>query len=315
MKKQWFFLVNPFLRAIFSYLLGVRVSQLHDAALNAASADPDIAALYQKYHPIHKAYVAAHDDWWAQGGTQKSETLNLKQLLKLCQGSKSKFWESSVSIVYAPGTVEYTAVLPNKRKPFRARKQSAQISAVEAFSIALAAYPLLAAVKTDVDAFITLINAANTTQKGSKTTTKSKSTAMETAFVNMCEAQYSNLGALIAKYYKTPLVIKQYFDMPVLHRADQVLFHGHAPINKNYFIVKHTLGAADQVKLTNLGNTDLKFYLSDKKTGAPGAIAVTVIKGTNITVTAADLGGTALTYLMVHNVDVLVKGEYMVEFL
>ena len=315
MKKQWSFLINPFLKALFSYLMGVRASILHDAALFSGIADPEINTLYLAYHPVHTAYVEAYDNWFAHGGTQKSDTLSLTQLLSLSKGAKSKAWEAAVTLIYAPGSVEYIAVLPKGRKPFRAGKQTAKIAAVAAFSIALADYPLLAAIKTDVDAFLVQLNDANTKQKGSKTTTKSMSSAMEKAFNDMCDAQYGDLGFLIWKFRKTPLLVKKYFDMPLLHQADQVLFHGHAPINKNYFIVKHTAGIADKYKFTNLGVTEVIFYVTDSKTGVMGHIFITVAVGANITVLASDLGLLTLPYLMVNNPDLINKGEYMVEFL
>jgi len=314
-KRQWSYLVNPFFMAIFSYLMGVRASILHDAALFAGIADPEINTLYLAYHPTHMAYVGAYDNWFAHGGTQKSDTLSLTQLLKLSAGSKSKAWEAALTLIYAVGTTEHTAVLPNGRKPFRAKKQTAKIAAVSAFSIALADYPLLAAIKADVDAFLVQLNDANTKQKGSKTTTQSMSSAMEKAFNEMCEAQYGDLGILIGKFKKTPLLVKKYFDMPLLHQADQVLFHGHAPINKNYFIVKHTASIADKYKFTNLGVTELIFYVADSKTGVMGAIIIRLDVGANITVLASDMGLLTLPFLMVNNPDLINKGEYMVEFL
>lgn len=316
MKRSWSYLVNPFLVATDnSFRMAVRISTYHDSALNAASADPFIAGLYATFHPLHKDLANAYTAYQAQTGTQEGDSLNLRQLFRLEAYSKINAWEAAIQVVYAKDTPKFKSLLPNGHAPFQTGTQTQRISAVQSLSNAIGADPLLAAVKADVDAFYLLLDNANTTQKGSKSTTGTLSDEVENARYKMCIAQYANLGALIQQYADATSPIEQYFDEQAIRNAQQVLFEGNVKQNDVHTIVKHTFAAYDQLKLENPGVTGLKFYLAAVKGAHAGAVAVTLAAGTQQTVAASALGDVANPYLMASNADLINKGKFTVEML
>ena len=314
--KPWSFTQNPILHATEnSFQLGMEISTYHDSALNAAKADPFILAMYNSYHPLHLAYKSAYEARVAQGGLQQGETLNLSQLLQLLAGTKIKAWDIAIQNVYAQNTTQYTKLLPNHRTPFQAGSQQSRINAVNGLSIAIGSVAVLAAVKNDVDAFYKQLDLALTTQKGSKTNTATMSGNLETARVNFCVAQYSNIGAFIQKYAATPEKINLYFDLVGIRNGHQSVFTGLVATQSAYTIVKHTFGATDQINLLNSGTTQLKFYLAQTKDANPPAAVVTLEPSTQQTIDASALGNIANSFLMVYNADANMKGEFSVEIL
>ncbi len=314
--KAWSFTQNPILHATDgSYQLGMQLSTFHDSALNAAKTDPFILPLYNSYHPLHLAYKSAYEAWVAQGGLQQGETLNLSQLLLLLSNTKIKAWDIAIQNVYAQNTTQYTKLLPNRRTPFQTGSQQNKINAVNGLSIAIGGNTALATVKMDVDAFYKQLDLALTTQKGSKSNTATMSGNLETARVNFCIGQYSNIGAFIQKYAATPEKINQFFDLQGIRNGHQTLFTGLVATQAAYTIVKHTFGATDQLNLLNSGTTQLKFYLSQTKDANPPAAVVTLEPSTQQTIDASALGNIANSFLMVYNADANMKGEFSVEIL
>lgn len=316
MLRPWIYLENPMLNATAnSYLLAMRISTLHDGALKAASdtLDPFFVAMYAFYHPLHVDYQRKYDAWVAQGGLQQGETLNITQLLKLESGTKARVWDNGIQAVYDISTTKYKGIFPNHREPFQNGTQTQRIDAVKALSTAIGTDPLLATVKSDVDAFYTLINTAIAAQKGAISMTGTDSDAVETTRVNMCVGQYADLGGLIQHFASKPELINQYFDLAALRNPTQVFFTGHVKAQKVHTIMKHTFGAADHVKLENPGTTELHFYSSGTKNAQQGTTFITVLAGKEVTVLASQLGALTDPYMMVFNPDDSAEGEFTVE--
>jgi hypothetical protein len=311
--KTWSPLQNPFLSATEkSFLNAMGISTYHDSALSASKSDPFFLGLYNFYHPIHLSYKTAYDNWIQQGGKQQGDTLNLTQLLRLLSNTKIRQWDIKIQNQYAINTPAYTRLLPDRRKPFQSGSQIERIQAVQVLSQAIDTDESLATVKTDVDNFNTLIQSALLAQKESKTNTRNESSNVDMARVAMCNAQYSNLGAMIQKFYETPEKAEAYFDLVAIRRSQQTVFTGHVKAGGVYTILRHTFDDTDEITLTNPGNVPLKFYLAPFKDSQPNGIFVTLGTG-NKTVLANELGNLNDTCLMVLNTDPLHIGEFMVE--
>ena len=194
------------------------------------------------------------------------------------------------------------------------RKELERVHAVKALMDAMGTDTALTAVKTDINTFYTLLDAAFTTQKGGDSSSKSKSDELEAGKVAMCVAQYANLGSLISKYAATPERIEQFFDMALIRNPDQVLFTGHLNAGEVYTIVKHTFDESDEVILSNPGLTPLKFYLSETQNAQPNGTAITLANGKQ-TVLASSLGQLTDTYLTVFNTSTIQTGEFSIEIL
>jgi hypothetical protein len=306
---------NPFLSVTEnSFLNALKLSTFHDNALSANKSDPVFAALYLAYHILHLAFVADYNAWVLQGGKQHGKTLTLQQLLQLLESTKIQQWDVSVQNIYPKSTNEYKIIFPRHHKPFQSGTQIEIISALNVLSGALASDTKLAAIKTDVDNFIILLEGGHSTQKESQDTTKTMVSTLEASRIAICIAMYANLGALIQKFAATPEKVLQFFDMTILERTSQSFFTGHLKASEVYTIVKHTFGADDKIYLSNEGTTTLKFYLSNTKDALPSTLSVTLASG-NQTILANTLGALTDTYLTVQNTSTTQMGSFEIEIL
>ena len=315
MKRAWIFFENPIDNATRnSNVLGVRISNFHDSALQEAAAVAFFNTLYSVYHPIHLVFIAAYNAWASQGDNKQGETLNLKQLLELLSSTKIDFWDSAIKVVYASTTPRYKALLTKGHKPFQTSSQSNRILAVKTLSDNIGADAALATVKADVDAFYTLINNANSTQKGSKSNTTILSQNLEAARIMMCVAQYANLGLLINHFAATPLNCEPFFDLEALRESKQIIFTGHVSATKTHLIVKRTFAINTHLALKNTGNASLTFFFAATKDATNATIMQQVNPHSEFTINTTTIGNTTTNhFLLVMNTDAPIRGEYEVE--
>jgi hypothetical protein len=313
--RTWQYLQNPFLNATEdNFLSAMEICTYHEGALAVVKDDPFISPLYTRFHPLYLGYKTAYDNRFAQGGIQRSETLNVEQLLRLLLSSKIRQWDIRIQNVYPLDTVGYKRLLPNRRQPFQHGTQTERITAVKALTQNMGTDTKLAEVKTDIDTFYDQIDKALISQKGSLSSTKDKSSELETNRVAMSVGMYANLGTFIDKYAATPEKIEKFFDLETIRNIQQVVFTGTLKPGEVYNIVKHTFGVDDEVLLFNPGTAPLKFYLSNLPDAKSGDTAVTVVSGEQV-VKASALGSLNNAYLTVCNADPALEGQFKLEIL
>jgi hypothetical protein len=304
-KRPWMYIQNPFLTATnYNYRLAVTISTYTDAALNAAKADAAILALYTPYHALHQSLVVAYDTWLAQAGSQQGSTLNLTQLLDQAT-AKINDWDLAIQNVYRRGTPQYKALLPSGHTPFQRGSQTSRMATFKALSINLTGIAALATTKTAVDAYYTLLDTANTTQKGSKTTTNSYSANVEAARLAACDGLYSVLGGLMQRYNTHLPKIGDFIDLENIRTGEQTDFTGHTMGGQTTKIAKRTLEDVQSIRLINLGNVKIQFYLATNPTDTVDSKFIIVNPYEDITVIASDLGDVVSQhYLMIYNMEV-----------
>jgi hypothetical protein len=312
-KRAWIYIQNPFATATqANYRLAVTVSTYTDAALNAARADAAILALYTPYHTLHQALVSAYDTWLAQANSQQGNTLNLTQLLDQST-AKINDWDLAIQNVYRRGTPQYKAILPNGHAPFQQGSQTSRMAAFKALGINLAGIAALATTKTAVDAYYTLLDTANTTQKGSKTTTNSYSTAVEAARLAACDGLYVVLGGLMQKFYADTSRIGDFMDLENIRSGEQTDFTGHTLGSQTSKIAKRTLADNQAIRLINLGNVKVQFYLATNPKDAIGSQFVMVNPYEDVSIIASELGDViGQHYLMIRNMEANVTAQWEV---
>ena len=303
-KRPWIFIQNPFYNVTRdNYRLAVTISTYTDAALNAAKADAAILALYTPYHTLHLAYVAAYDSWIAQANSQQGNTLSLTQLLDQST-AKINDWDLAIQNVYRRDTPQYKSILPNGHGPFQKGTQTSRIAAIKALSINLNGISALATTKAAVDAYYTLLDTANTAQKGSKTTTNSFSSNVEAARIAACDGLYLVLGGLMQKYNTNTAKIADYMDLENIRSGEQTIFTGHTMSNQTSKIAKRTLADNQSIRLINTGSVKVQFYLATNPADALGSKSIIVNPFEDKTVIADDLGDVDTQhFLMVNNME------------
>jgi hypothetical protein len=315
MEIIWSFIRNVFeIVTNGSYRLANRINNWHLNALLAQIAVPFFEGLYNAYKPISNNFVSAYTKWKNALAIQKAATATLKELLGDLSKTKARAWIAAVEVVYPKGSADYIKLIPNGSKPFQSGSQDDRISAVRTLYFAIGADTSLATLKTDVENTLTLIEGADTAQLAALNEVALLSDMVESTRVEMCIAQYGNLGLLMHHFKKEPDNVAAFFDLKAIRRGLQVLFTGLVAKLKKKMLVQRTFEADEKLKIENEGITNLVFYLSNNKTGNPGTLSITVLAGENIQVNASELGDVAtMHFLMVYNPDTINQGEFTVE--
>jgi hypothetical protein len=311
MKKSWVFTNNPFLTAtIGSYPNAYQISVFHLSALNAAKTDPFFAALLATYQPTHDAFVAAYNQWTLQAGLQQGQTETMKQLFKDLNVN-IKTWDVAIQNVYPDSTPTYKGLLPHKRVPFQSGTQNDRLTAIQNLIDAIGSDTNLSKLKTTITAFQTTIVAAIGKQKTALQKTVLDSDDVETSRIAICIAQYANLGAMMLQFATTPEVIEPYFDLKNIRQEIQTVFTKELKPSEVYFIAKRSFKADDVLEFDNIGNTEILFYIADKKDATTGTVIINVPAGENKSVVASELGDiNNLHFLLAKNSDAAIKGSF-----
>lgn len=268
----WHYLSNQFLTVTErNYKKAYELSVFHDSALAQAvkdnSKDPDYTFLYNRYHPVHLAYVAAYTQWDSAGGNRQGETLNVSQLLALLP-SKLDDWDPAVQIVYKKNTPGFKKIFPNKRKPFNSGTIDQRIAAVNTLAENIGDDPKLVDTKTGVTDFYTLLSTARGTQDGSKSTTDTRSKEVNAARIPAMQLQYAATGFFMNKFYENPEMATAYFDVQLLRDIEQSIFTGTAKPNVIVDVFTHTFSASDEVRIKATGKEGFTTYLTNQ----PGTV-------------------------------------------
>jgi len=261
----------------------MRISTYPDSELFAQlGTNPVIDAAYAAYHPKHLAYKAKYDEWIAQGGMQKGQSLNLKQLLLLLSQTQVDLWETKIKLVYNKTTPRFTELFPKGHSPFQKGKQTTRIAAVQALVIAIGSDVVLATVKTEVETFYTMLDIANNTQKGSKGKTKGKSNDLENARLAMCVAQFANLGSLINLHAEKPTDLEKYFDLEAIRNHKQLIYTSHLAPDAEETLIEHTFEAGSTITVSVLNNANIRILLSSHKDVYEGNMVEVLANSTKI---------------------------------
>ena len=317
MLRPWIFLINPILTATEdSNVLGIRISNFHDGALFNNAGNPFIAGLYSTYHPIHQTYVTAFSTNKSKEGLQIGATNSFNLLITQLGNEKINAYDASIAVVYAKGTPQYMALLPNGHSPFQTGTQEERIASLVTLSLSIGTDASLETVQEAIDAFVLLLKNADTAQKSAFNAVVNAANALETARVAMANEQYANLGALMRQFKTNPTLAAGYFDLVSIRKGKQIFYQNSVKKNSKKFIVQRTLLATDEIELSNIGTTILRFYLSDRKTGAISRTYIELAPDEVKTVSASELGDVTLQhFLMVFNPDLINTGNFTVEFL
>jgi hypothetical protein len=304
MEAPWHYIIDQFVTSTEgNYKKTLKLSNYHHSYLNTMQinypTDPDWSTLYNRYDPFHQAYESAYSNWKATGGTQKGQTANVDQLLKLLTARVAN-WDIQVQNVpnFQKGMPGYIELFPQGRKTFSRGGKIERIKAVETLGKKLLNLPQFVALGGMVSAYHTQLNAANDTQESSKGLTKAMSTEVEIRRVETMTEQYRNLGFLINKSAEHPERIAPFFDLNVLRESNQVMFTGTLDPQETEAVLIHTFLADDELVLSIKGDpaipagTMVQFYLVPVAGGVNGTPVSVEANGAPLTITAADFGVT-----------------------
>lgn len=276
MELAWKYVDNQFvLETAKSYKKAFKMSNYHDSALaKAAASDPIFIPIYNRYHPLHEAFRQKYNEWVSAGGTQESQSLNVKQQLKLAL-EKIDDWDVAIQVLYKKTTVRYKAIFPDGRKPYNRGGVDLRINAFDILSINIGADPALATVKAEVDATYLLLDAARDNQEGAIADTKHGSGNVETARIALMTMQYRDMAWVLDNFYDSRSnLCTDLFDLSTLRGHQQTSFNATLAVSENKPVLTRTFVADDFLRLKVDGPGPVMFYLAST-VGGTDSTAVT----------------------------------------
>jgi hypothetical protein len=215
-RENWNTLGNIFeVKTRKSFKKAFVFSERHYTALHGQNSDAYVANVFNgfvtPYDNFHQAYARWNSHTALLGGAVQdlNETL-------LTINPKLKEWEGKIFSNYPEGSEEATSLFPRKRTPFYKGNYTVRTQAVMVLAKSLEQYPLLATVKTDVDAFHTLLYGKLQHKIGLDGLVGKFSKELEQQRKAITTAMYGNLGLLMFHYRDRAQMLKVFFDMGVL---------------------------------------------------------------------------------------------------
>lgn len=127
-------------------------------------------------------------------------------------------------------------------------------------------------------------------------------------------AMYRALGSLMFEFPARPDLIEAYIPVDLMTRSQQVEFTSSrmAPANTTLLFAR-TYEDDEELKVRNLGVTELQVYRAERNGSAPGAVSVVVPPAGEVVVKMQDLG--VGRFYFIRNLDVEREGAYVVTVL
>jgi hypothetical protein len=319
MTKPWHYLENQFLNETEdSFKKAVKLCDYHDHELKRAMdddpLDPDWATLYNRHHPLKIALTNEYNAWKSSGGSQESQTLNVKQLLKLMAG-KVNNWDRRSQDFYADTTPRYKEIWPDLHKPFYGHGIEDRINAVNQLSINIGTDPVMITIKGEVDTYFGQLDTARTVQDGAKGAVKVHSTAVNFARIEAMTMQYGDMGFLMNKFYQNPTLVRVFHDVETLTDPDQTIWRGHLDALEVHPVLIHTFLNDDQMRVKITGDADATVYLATTEGGTDSAGLVITAHHERL-ITISDFGVGSLSthrYLTIVNNSNTTETRFLVE--
>jgi hypothetical protein len=217
MKRQnWNTLGNIFevkTRKSFKKALGI--SAKHYEVLQGQSSDAYVANVFNGFKPSYDNFIAAYNRWKMYTGLFRGAVQDLNETL-LSINPQLKIWQGQIFFHFPEGTSAAKALFPRKRTPFYKGNATVRTQALEVLAKALEEYPVLAAVKTDVETFHAMLHGKVEHKLEMDGLMGKYSKELEQQRKAVTTAMYGNLGLLMFHYRERTRMLKTYFDMGIL---------------------------------------------------------------------------------------------------
>ena len=298
-----------------NYSIASALAKQHVDSLFADSGTVPIALIcYNNVKPKYDIFEAARVTHDSQSGTQGGNVQTFKQMLETMPVDVEA-WQVSIKAVYIEGSPRFKALFPKGKKTLNSGKQQNRLNAVATLITTIGSDANLAAVKITVETFYTALNLAFNTKDTAKESTKTDSTAIETARINLMDEMEGNYGLLINANKTTPTLAAKYFDEVLISNKLQMSFDLKVKTLATKCAIERTYPKplTQQFQITNKTNTVAKVFLSLTRKGLIGLVFVTVPPNSNGIYNLTDMGNNATEkFLNILNTDDKIKANLTV---
>jgi len=267
----WSKTINFFLAIVLRTKVGAKaIFDALDANLHAADADADIMELYLIFHPLCVDMDAKYLVWDSLKSSNLSNTLGVKDLLAELSSTKIRIWDNDIQRIYDITTTRYKALLPHRRTPFQEGKASLKVAAIANLLVAIGSDASLATTKTDVLAFQLQLNTAIATSSSQNTSIGTATTDLQASIIEGAAGMMCVYGGLIKKYYKTLIVVNDFFPVALMKKIMQTDFTATLKKLLPKKLFKRKLEATQYLVGTNLSGNIVLVYFTNGLTKVLG---------------------------------------------
>lgn len=161
--------------------------------------------------------------WDASLGQYKGATQAFHEKLKELAKLKIRQWSAAIQAVYLEKTPEYVALLPDGRAAFALGAYDLRVARVRALATGLGHHPALAALKTDVEAFLAGLDTLRDAQQRAESAVDTLAAALEVQRRSAATTLYENLARFMLHWARTPARVEDAFDMNYLRSGKKRL--------------------------------------------------------------------------------------------
>lgn len=311
-EKPWHYLQNTILIVTAASYRAMMIISKYTLLALLASTNTVIVALGTALQPFYDDFKLKYNAWISQLGTQIGDVDAMYIELQLIRSTKARNWDSRITAVWDITSSLYKAALPDRRKGMQMGSQEDIIAYITNISTKLIGVIALAAVKTDIDAHLTILNNLLTTKDTAKIGTKTSSNEVENSRIILAGELYGVLGQLMYIFRMSPLSVIPFFDISAIRNSEQTLWKRISKPHTTKYVFTRTLLATDTLRLVNSGLEPITFGFVANKTDAmplTGTYTVPALDGE--TVPRADLGPMPNRYMIVQNASGI-KLKYMI---
>lgn len=311
---EWSRTENPFLNATRNnYSLADEVGQDMYDRLSTAE-DPEVQAIGQAIKIPVRNYSEKFDVYFKQTWIESvADTRERRAAMNIVQ-ERMEGWEKHLWVMLngAQQMDLYARLFPEGNYGQYTRGSiKERVDKFEQFArlVSTITLPAAAPLKAEVEGVLETIGSSISGKRQSNRDDEAFSADLELARQQMCIALYRALGRLIDKFAENPRLIEAYVPVNLLTRSQQLEFTSNKlKLAGSDLIFTRTYPDIAEIRLRNLGITELQVFRTERKGGAPGEATVMLGPGEERIVPVSALG--TGRYYYVRNQSATQEGAY-----
>ena len=260
-----------------NYTLAFEIFNEIDARLRNSIDDTDILEYYNFFKPFKEAYEDKFLLWKSLNSSSAGNTFAVKQKIERLRGIEIQKWDVAIQGTYTRDTSTYMSLLPHFRQPFQNGAIELRITSLENLIIAMGDDVKLAAIKLEVEDFLSSLKLAKKKQESQFFQIDLATIDLEQKRLAAAEGIMYVYGKLISKFYKNLRSIDAYFPIHLIQRVMQDLFMATLNNLKVRYICKRSLDIEnDTFKVKVIGENNVIGYFTNGLTNQLEADALFV---------------------------------------
>jgi hypothetical protein len=197
------------------------ISTDHISRLRSQQGDVYFDELIAFVSPYRLKFESILSEWKSNNGIYHGRTLVLQNLIKELTDEKVPTWSGKIQALYHKNTHQYQAIFFKGLTVFTLSTYESRINEVKTLNLTLAKYPELADVKSDVEHYYNVLIKTRDEQQKYEGLVKTSRTSLKEVHKTLADAMYRNLAMLMAKFYKKPASIIDFFELEHIQNKKQ----------------------------------------------------------------------------------------------